>query len=1378
MSSDRDRERRPDRAPEAPKESPGIPGKATRVERELGRHPASGDQAAAPITLPPPERSAFLPPRRPYLEQVRSAVKASQGTALPDPETWSARIGGDVSGAEIVHGPDAAAAAEALGARAFTVGKRVFFGAGYDETTDDGELLAHELTHVVQQRGQVVPDVDDLEVLEHDDPRETAARGQEMGPSSATAIARDTKKAGSTSPAKPLAAESSLLAILQTPVDEGDEKAAQHRKKALVAALAAIPERDRLALLTRLGKPAPNDQLATVFKTNLAEATRQAVLDVLRYRVTAVDEKSQPLAIQPFLASVQPSTVRQHPPTPVIDGAWHRAAFINLVCTGIAAPTEPAIELTWSVVDRVGDSVQNGTAPWVPGAIQAAPIVVRAGTVGTYVVIIDVVARGLIAKRIEHVITVDAGGSAREHFADLAPDAPLKGDSRDAARPTQAIGRAADAMTDAQIGDQAASLRKQLAVFDGKTGAELAQNKDYKRLRAALDELEWQGANRVTDGKRVDTHAPGSEVDQKSGTQAELPMLSSIKPEDRGAVRSQVEALVRRHGLAGARAKIAEQRQQQYEQGAGAGAAAPAPFEVFEEELAALEATHSVPVAFDTQARRLGLGRLKTSEEQIKKELERYGLKPDADPQGDATQARTEPNAAFTEMIAEAKKLAALKKRAMPRAYEEDPSLPKPDKEERDALDAEYQLALQAAAMKYPTLLLFAESPNNQKTPRMGFPEDFDRTPVLAGQVGADLRRKLADIATVRKRLNESGDTFVWEMPSVIEATKPLFRIAPGTVASAVIDARVNPPQPTSLAERMQLIFTLALGALMALPSGGASLLTVAGELAFVASDLHQVARLAGEKEKKGQLANTALDPAQALIAEVPESAELLLALIALPIGGGGAVRAMREARAASQATRTLREALIRHGGDLAHPEVMAASGGVRTWAMKAFHNDVARVDAYLEQLAGKLGKRTMRLATTVERASKVSEYGTEALARRFGISKITIAEDLKATAQVRHGVVDGRLVVSEVRVGPTTTVSELLDHVGTIEAIERYNGVVGKLRHAWDRVVEKVTGTRRVNPFLSDPDSPGFKVFEEVRKHELMLRSRMSELAGAADRNDAAARGLLQDEISFYEGELSHWNRQAREAEAGNSVAVGFGIEARRPADVHREALEKGYPKLADNQQYRRTGRSGAGQEYEPYVVQSSRTERDALDASAVSGERTAAPTQREPGTSDVGTGSSNGNDVATRPKRELPHRPLSAKEEAELQAKVRNRTISPEDWERLQFSRRLKNRRSRGVNRFWAEERRKLREGKPGTRNWTPEQREDILAGRTPKHGGEPIEGHHRHNVADYPDIADQADTIYPVTKDEHVNRWHGGDFQNDTSGQPLDPDYPEDF
>ncbi|MCX2891934.1 hypothetical protein OO258_27310 [Pseudomonas sp. DCB_BI] len=44
----------------------------------------------------------------------------------------------------------------------------------------------------------------------------------------------------------------------------------------------------------------------------------------------------------------------------------------------------------------------------------------------------------------------------------------------------------------------------------------------------------------------------------------------------------------------------------------------------------------------------------------------------------------------------------------------------------------------------------------------------------------------------------------------------------------------------------------------------------------------------------------------------------------------------------------------------------------------------------------------------------------------------------------------------------------------------------------------------------------------------------------------------------------------------------------------------------------------------------------------------------------------------------------------------------------------------------------------GEPGARNWTAKQREDILANKTPRFNGEPIQGCHRYSALDHPQLA----------------------------------------
>ena len=110
-----------------------------------------------------------------------------------DPETrasMSARFGHDFTKVRVHDDTQAAESARDIGARAYTVGNDIVFGAGgfAPETPDGQRLLAHELTHVVQQSSAAaVPQAKlarstpgDLAEREADDVAERIADGEQV----------------------------------------------------------------------------------------------------------------------------------------------------------------------------------------------------------------------------------------------------------------------------------------------------------------------------------------------------------------------------------------------------------------------------------------------------------------------------------------------------------------------------------------------------------------------------------------------------------------------------------------------------------------------------------------------------------------------------------------------------------------------------------------------------------------------------------------------------------------------------------------------------------------------------------------------------------------------------------------------------------------------------------------------------------------------------------------------------------------------------------------------------------------------------------------------------------------------------------------------
>jgi len=97
-------------------------------------------------------------PSPPLDFEQRIRTSRGEGHSLPDTTRsfMESRIGSDFSNVRIHHDAHADALTRDVHAEAFTVGSDLFFSSGtYRPGTHDGDqLLAHELTHVVQQSGQ------------------------------------------------------------------------------------------------------------------------------------------------------------------------------------------------------------------------------------------------------------------------------------------------------------------------------------------------------------------------------------------------------------------------------------------------------------------------------------------------------------------------------------------------------------------------------------------------------------------------------------------------------------------------------------------------------------------------------------------------------------------------------------------------------------------------------------------------------------------------------------------------------------------------------------------------------------------------------------------------------------------------------------------------------------------------------------------------------------------------------------------------------------------------------------------------------------------------------------------------------------------------
>ena len=129
-------------------------------DQELHKKPAEGDteEDEKTPTLQTKSAAHASPSVKP---SIASSINRMQGggTQLPKPVRayFEPRMGADFSQVRVHNDAHAADTAKSINARAFTVGRNIAFGAGEysPDTTFGRKLLAHELTHVVQQENAI-----------------------------------------------------------------------------------------------------------------------------------------------------------------------------------------------------------------------------------------------------------------------------------------------------------------------------------------------------------------------------------------------------------------------------------------------------------------------------------------------------------------------------------------------------------------------------------------------------------------------------------------------------------------------------------------------------------------------------------------------------------------------------------------------------------------------------------------------------------------------------------------------------------------------------------------------------------------------------------------------------------------------------------------------------------------------------------------------------------------------------------------------------------------------------------------------------------------------------------------------------------------------
>jgi hypothetical protein len=149
-------EREADRVAEQVMRMPAPSVSIAAGSRQIGRKCADCEQEEKLQTKPVrPQAAAGEAPASVY-EVLRSP---GQSLDAPTRAYFESRFGHDFSRVRVHTGTTAEGSAQEVNANAYTVGHNIAFGSGRfaPETHEGRQLLAHELTHVVQQSGGEIP---------------------------------------------------------------------------------------------------------------------------------------------------------------------------------------------------------------------------------------------------------------------------------------------------------------------------------------------------------------------------------------------------------------------------------------------------------------------------------------------------------------------------------------------------------------------------------------------------------------------------------------------------------------------------------------------------------------------------------------------------------------------------------------------------------------------------------------------------------------------------------------------------------------------------------------------------------------------------------------------------------------------------------------------------------------------------------------------------------------------------------------------------------------------------------------------------------------------------------------------------------------------
>lgn len=277
--------------------------------------------------------------------------------------------------------------------------------------------------------------------------------------------------------------EQIILAQLNLPFQPTDIPGLQQRKRSLILIFQAIPSPERERIQDRLLKEAEGDVLAKAFHLRLSTPLRKSLIRVLSGEPVPLPSNQDSVLMRAFLPTLSANNLNLSPNLLVL-APWMTGGSVTVTPQAKYSPPADTDGLTldWHLLNAKGAEVGYDKSTWPPGNVNGQPSVFSIDQAGLYQLKVNLIENGLLVKVINRDVVT------------LQYDTNKGGDRQKVSL------AAAREMSDEQLVEQAAALRRRIAEFDFPKPSIPDQwtpiPDEFQGLRQALNAVEMAALER------------------------------------------------------------------------------------------------------------------------------------------------------------------------------------------------------------------------------------------------------------------------------------------------------------------------------------------------------------------------------------------------------------------------------------------------------------------------------------------------------------------------------------------------------------------------------------------------------------------------------------------------------------------------------------------------------------------------------------------------------------------------------------------------------------------------------------------------------------------------------------------------------------------